>query len=255
METGKSMDQILTKLMPRAWWHWPISVILWSVIDSLVVIAIEFLILGGGSNKFTEHFWISMTTSTPLVTIALVLIARGERLRRDAMRLARTDSLTGLLNRGAFMARLEKQTNGVLFMLDLDHFKDVNDGFGHPVGDEVLRGMADRMRHLVRATDIVGRLGGEEFAIFVADIDTDSAEQLGARLSEGVRHEEAYSGTAINVTSSVGLLQANGGLDTKRMLSEADKALYVAKASGRARAVWGGDDSSVELWLPPQVSA
>ncbi|MCG3266374.1 GGDEF domain-containing protein [Yoonia sp. I 8.24] len=249
------MDQILTKLMPRAWWHWPISVIFWSVIDSLVVIAIEFLIMGVGSHKFTEHFWISMTTSTPLVTIALVLIVRGERLRRDAMRLARTDSLTGLLNRGAFMARLEKQTNGVLFMLDLDHFKDVNDGFGHPVGDEVLRGMADRMRHLVRATDIVGRLGGEEFAIFVADIDSESAEQLGARLSEGVRHIEAYSGTAINVTSSVGLLQANGKLDTKHMLSEADKALYVAKASGRARAVWGGDDSSVELWLPPPVSA
>jgi diguanylate cyclase (GGDEF)-like protein len=249
------MDRILTKLMPHTWLRWLTSVIVWSVIASLIGIELEHIVFGEADHTFSEHFWISMTTSAPLVACALMLIMRGNRLRCEALVLALTDPLTGLLNRRAFLGRLEKQNNGILFVLDLDHFKDVNDGYGHPVGDEVLCAMAAKMRELVRETDLVGRIGGEEFAIFVADLEADDAEELGARLCEGIHHVEAFSGNTIDVTSSVGLLQAKDGLDVKLMLRDADKALYEAKASGRACAVWAGDNTLDELWLPPQISA
>ena len=192
-----------------------------------------------------------MLTSAPLVVLGLSLLRRTNRLHQEALKMSLTDPLTGLLNRRAFLNGLTKQTSGVLFMLDLDHFKDVNDGYGHPVGDEVLCAMADKMRELVRETDLIGRLGGEEFAIFVTDLEAADANLLSARLCEGVHHDEAFSGTTIVVTSSIGLLQARHGVDVKLMLRDADKALYEAKTSGRARAVWGGSDTLDEIWLPP----
>jgi diguanylate cyclase (GGDEF)-like protein len=171
---------------------------------------------------------------------------------------AKTDHLTGLLNRRAFLetaldlsarrgARGEPVT---MMMLDLDHFKSINDSFGHAMGDEVLRTFAEVARSSMRANDIIGRLGGEEFAVIVAE-----PMELATRIAERLRaaFEEAgvtVGGHAIGATVSIGAASSFEPLaDLSPLLARADAALYRAKHDGRNR-VYTADDRLV----PRQVS-
>jgi diguanylate cyclase (GGDEF)-like protein len=157
---------------------------------------------------------------------------------------ASTDHLTGLLNRRAFLetasvlcARQAKRGLPVtLLMFDLDHFKSINDRFGHAVGDEVLRVFAQAARSNMRANDIIGRLGGEEFAAIVPE-----GEDISARIAERVRAGFAAAGTAIEgntirATVSIGAASSHEPVtDVDTLLVRADTALYRAKRGGRNR--------------------
>jgi diguanylate cyclase (GGDEF)-like protein len=162
---------------------------------------------------------------------------------------ANTDPLTGLFNRRGFLDNAGKlcvqqgrQMKPVtLFMFDLDHFKSINDRFGHAVGDEALRAFANSLRATMRAGDIVGRFGGEEFAAIVpADPD------IAAKIAERVRGAfeaagKMIAGRDMNATVSIGADTAIPlTLDIDRMIERADQALYRAKASGRNRVVLSG---------------
>lgn len=163
---------------------------------------------------------------------------------------ANTDHLTGLLNRRAFLeaaldlsARRGKRGEPVtMMMLDLDRFKSINDTFGHAIGDEVLRTFAEVARTNMRANDIIGRLGGEEFAVIVAepmDLAVRIAERLRAAFQEaGV----TVAGHAIGVTVSIGAAASHEVLpDLSPLLARADAALYRAKHDGRNRICTGED--------------
>ncbi|MDE1915382.1 MAG: diguanylate cyclase [Sphingomonadales bacterium] len=149
-----------------------------------------------------------------------------------------TDPLTGLANRRALMEAMvgciDNRQAGCLAVIDLDHFKLVNDRFGHAAGDAVLRSFARVARQGLRATDMLARIGGEEFALLLPDADIAIAERIckriGARLASTVTH---HDGRPITVTSSMGLSSLCG--DPAATLEAADKALYIAKAGGRAR--------------------
>ena len=170
---------------------------------------------------------------------------REENLRREAD----TDPLTALANRRGFDARAERlvtacEVNGVpasVLMLDIDHFKAVNDTFGHDGGDAVLRAFGETLAASVRSLDIVGRLGGEEFAILLPGADVDAA----ARAAEAIRAKvegldiEVAPGTSAPVTVSIGVAGLDG--DLARALGRADAALYRAKAGGRNRVTVGTD--------------
>jgi diguanylate cyclase (GGDEF)-like protein len=155
---------------------------------------------------------------------------------------ATTDSLTGLLNRRAFMENamrlcLQQAKRGqpvTLLMFDLDHFKQVNDRFGHAAGDEVLRVFAQTARSSMRANDIIGRLGGEEFAAIVP-APLDIASKIAERLRVAFQTAGAVVGVhAIGATVSIGAAEANAPeVDVGPLLSRADAALYRAKHSGR----------------------
>lgn len=157
---------------------------------------------------------------------------------------ARTDPLTGLLNRRALDERLEAElarqdrAGGPvsLLLLDIDHFKQVNDSRGHAHGDAVLQGVADAMREVARTADVLGRIGGDEFALLLADTGEDGARVAANRLCERIR--------PIGVTVSIGAATAESGgaWDVASLLRAADQALYEAKRAGRDRAVttWGG---------------
>ena len=170
---------------------------------------------------------------------------------RDNMQMtvemAITDSLTGLHNR-RYVERhlatlvLQAVTRGrplSLLVLDIDHFKSVNDTFGHAVGDEVLREFSTRLRKAVRGLDLAGRLGGEEFVIAMPDTDAALALLVGERVRQKIGGEPfqvADAGSPIPVTVSIGISSlVNDDDKPEALLKRADEALYRAKRSGRNR--------------------
>lgn len=154
--------------------------------------------------------------------------------------LATTDVLTGLPNRRSFMECLETvisdpHAHGVLLMLDIDHFKRVNDTYGHVSGDTVLQHIAQIIRANLRQNDTAGRLGGEEFSVLLSGIDPMDAQALAERLREALASTPAITDAGtVHVTTSIGLAVLDGS-SAKVLLSRADEALYAAKAAGRNR--------------------
>lgn len=166
------------------------------------------------------------------------------KAKKKLERLARTDSLTDLYNRQYLMERLENEMSRTrrykrplsLIMLDLDHFKEVNDRYGHLAGDAVLASTASIVSSTLRETDFAGRYGGEEFVIVMPETDIQGASEYAERLRrtmEGRKHE-IPQGEKISVTFSAGVAEMSGG-DTEELIALADEALYRAKSSGRNR--------------------
>lgn len=158
--------------------------------------------------------------------------------------LAATDTLTSLPNRRSFLSRLERELaearrrplgEGAVLMLDIDHFKRVNDTWGHAVGDVVLQHFAEVVRQSLRRGDFAGRLGGEEFAVLLPGAAAEDAVPLADRLREEVARSPAQSDVGpIRITVSIGVAVFDGS-GASRLLERADEALYRAKSSGRNR--------------------
>jgi diguanylate cyclase (GGDEF)-like protein/PAS domain S-box-containing protein len=173
-------------------------------------------------------------------------ITEQKNMEKELVRLADTDNLTGLFNRRIFLERLAHEINRfqrygtavVLMMLDLDHFKKVNDTYGHAAGDKVLREFARILRKTVRVTDVSGRVGGEEFAVLLPETTMDIAMPVAQRILRLVRESTVViDGKEIRFTVSIGLSQVHAE-DThpEPLLARADAAMYQAKDSGRDRA-------------------
>ena len=169
---------------------------------------------------------------------------------RNLERLATTDPLTGLANRRALLQGMERElrrtgsdlTGGALLILDLDHFKSINDTYGHAAGDKVLVHLAHLMRSILRQNDIAGRLGGEEFAVLLPDAGRERALAIAERLRLAVEGSAIeYEGSTIVVTASIGLVPLAGEVDEIFVL--ADEALYRAKNEGRNRTVYADNPS------------
>ena len=172
-----------------------------------------------------------------------------DRLRdvmAESLQLAVIDPLTGLHNRryldtqlAAMVAAAANADNALsLMILDIDHFKSVNDTHGHQAGDEILKAFASRVRSVVRRADLVCRLGGEEFIVVMADTDIGSAGRVGERVRDIVGSAPfaiAAGGAAIPVTVSIGIADRRGGHDVEAMMKRADRALYRSKTLGRNR--------------------
>lgn len=203
-----------------------------------------------------DAFWRQMGGMALLVVVlfmALNLMLRRlvvnpvDVHQRALRRLATQDSLTGATNRRGFMDRLlraqsdaEAQAEPLsLVMVDLDHFKRINDEHGHGVGDAVLREVAHRMRRQIRRADLLGRLGGEEFAILLPDTDLAGARTQAEHLMAALRSQPFP--TVGTVTASLGVAQWNGREAASAWLHRADLALYEAKHLGRNRLVVAED--------------
>jgi diguanylate cyclase (GGDEF)-like protein/PAS domain S-box-containing protein len=160
---------------------------------------------------------------------------------RQLRQLAHTDSLTGLANRfmlrDALSAALRQQRPGALLMVDLDHFKIVNDSLGHSAGDELLKCIAQRLRDSLRAGDMVARLGGDEFAVVMTHSgEAQEASSLAARLVDALQWPIDVQGRHLRVGASVGIaLFDAAGTGVDDILVQADTALYAAKEGGRGR--------------------
>ncbi|EAT11976.1 diguanylate cyclase [Bermanella marisrubri] len=179
------------------------------------------------------------------VLLARVRSALREKERLDLMeKWATTDPLTGLYNRRFFFEQAQRElervqrneTDASFIILDIDHFKKVNDEYGHLVGDDVLEGLAKLFKETFRKVDLCCRFGGEEFVICLPDTDTEGALLVAERTRKKV--EELSFNTEkgpLHVTISLGVSSANENTTLEDMLKRADDALYQAKQNGRNR--------------------
>jgi diguanylate cyclase (GGDEF)-like protein len=166
-----------------------------------------------------------------------------ERLQQ----LADHDPLTGVLNRRRFTEELDRWIaysrryggHGAVLVIDVDHFKSINDAFGHAVGDQALARLGALLRERVRGTDVVGRLGGDEFTVLLPRADMEQSVALATAVLDKLRSEGTVtmSGRSIQVTASIGVGSFGGGagLDSNEVLRNADIAMYEAKETGRDR--------------------
>jgi diguanylate cyclase (GGDEF)-like protein len=164
--------------------------------------------------------------------------------------LARTDYLTQVSNRRNFfqlaereLALGERHRHAVsIVLLDIDHFKAINDRFGHDLGDEVLKSAAKAMKESLRSTDTLARYGGEEFIVLLPYTDSSEAGQVAQHLRAAIAHCRVVAGSGIaEVTISAGVATARPGETIDALVRRADDALYAAKSTGRNRVVIAAD--------------
>lgn len=172
-------------------------------------------------------------------------LERAEKTEAELRYLADHDSLTELLNRRRFRAELDQYVSfaaryggrGAAMVIDIDGLKEVNDRLGHQAGDQLIRRVADILRERVRATDIVARLSGDEFAVLMPQADTDGALQLGedlrAQVAEGMPRGSEVDAASISV--GIAMFGGQDSAGAEAVLAAADQAMYQAKAEGRNR--------------------
>ncbi len=227
-------------------------------------LSLEAVVLGGRAlvaiSTHTEATNIlqssALQTLTFLATFSVVLISSvgfvfmsRDRADENNRVLAALDPLTGVANRRSLIAALDRDVARAqrmrepmaLMMVDIDHFKDVNDQYGHPAGDRVLCSVVNVLRQRVRAQDLVGRYGGEEFMVLLPDTGLTGAEQLARELCKAVEESrcpaDGVPGPGIAVTVSIGVFggRLESGDSWDMLIAAADRALYQAKNNGRNR--------------------
>jgi diguanylate cyclase (GGDEF)-like protein len=227
-------------------------------------LALEALVLGGRSvltvalpDSATSILQGSvLQTVTFMATFSVVLVSSVgfvfmSRDRSDESNriMAALDPLTGVANRRSLISALDRDVSRAirmhqpiaLMMVDIDHFKHVNDRYGHPAGDEVLCSVVSVLRQRVRAQDLVGRYGGEEFMVLLPDTDLVGAEQLARELCKAVEESRCLAQGAgpegVEVTVSIGVFGGHleSGDSWDMLIAAADRALYEAKNNGRNR--------------------
>ncbi len=170
-------------------------------------------------------------------------ITKYKEIEENLMHLSNTDSLTGLKNRLFFDQAIKNEIERSnrfnqpfsTIMLDLDHFKRVNDTYGHPIGDEVLKQTAEILKKSIRKSDILARMGGEEFMIILTQTDSVTAFDIAENIRKTL--EVSYHPIAGKVTASFGVAERNKGESAEDIYKHVDEALYLAKAGGRNRVV------------------
>jgi len=189
---------------------------------------------------------LAVVLTIPLYGFLAIKLQQMHVLNIKLHELATTDFLTGALNRGAFVTEVEKLLFGgavrstaltsVLLVIDVDHFKSINDRFGHQAGDLALVRIADSLRQTMRETDLLGRLGGEEFGIFMPNVAPDAAIRAAETCRIAVEQcPFSPMGEEQSMSVSIGVVFARQHDDFTSLFKQADTCLYLAKNRGRNR--------------------
>jgi diguanylate cyclase (GGDEF)-like protein len=208
---------------------------------------VAFVLEGQKGSTFVTVFGSAVTTLVTMVLLVVVSFSMAalsnEQQTRALRMVASRDDLTGLLNRKAFLDlaagqladRAITRGSGTLILADLDHFKSVNDSYGHAAGDLALKAFADACTATVRSTDLVGRYGGEEFVILLPGTSAERAEMIAEEISRRLAAAPSVDGMEMP-TVSYGISTYDAGTrDVEKLIAAADGALYTAKSLGRNR--------------------
>jgi len=201
------------------------------------------------TSQVFESVWLTVLSFEALlftISIAFIFLAMAkERTEYRHRTAAMVDPLTGIANRRSFLHDAADMTKRhatssapiAVLLMDLDHFKSINDRFGHAIGDRVLQVFAQSTRETIRSTDLFGRLGGEEFAAVLGNVKREDAVALAESIHQHFVEAAAYvDGYAVGATVSIGVvLSQDTTLDMPELLAQADQALYYAKERGRNR--------------------
>jgi diguanylate cyclase (GGDEF)-like protein len=180
----------------------------------------------------------------PVICHSVLHAERNRAVIARLASLAETDALSGLLNRAGFFAALERlsgrlqpgESAGAVLYVDADHFKAINDRYGHQAGDRALSVVGAALRCRTRATDICGRLGGEEFAVLLRGANLEQAHQIAERIRAGIEEDGSALGLpGLRLTVSIGVALHEAGETLDACIRAADLRLYEAKAAGRNR--------------------
>ena len=236
-----------------AWRHGSRSagwfLVAWTLLEAFTIATTVRLLLNTGEEHDSViYFGLPMSMVAAALLIALGIADRLRDQRRaltEAERHAQIDSLTGVLNRRSLIERLDAaclraRARGLpisLLFIDLDHFKEINDSFGHPAGDACLAAIIAPIQAELRQSDVIGRYGGEEFVVILSSADTAAAHPIAERILERVASVRvAGFGEPIALTCSIGVATSDMlGVWGEHLIARADAAVYAAKRSGRNR--------------------
>jgi diguanylate cyclase (GGDEF)-like protein len=233
----------------------------WGLLETLTIATALHLLLASGDGESALLLYYALPAS---MVAAAVLIALGvaDRLRdqrlalTDAERRAQSDALTGVLNRRSLLERLDSaclraRARGLpiaLLFIDLDHFKQINDSFGHPAGDACLKAIIGPIQAELRQSDVIGRYGGEEFVVILSSADAAAAQPIAERIRQRVADISVPGfGAPIHLTCSIGIATSDMlGVWGEHLIARADEAVYAAKRCGR---------NCVQIAAPTPVAA
>jgi diguanylate cyclase (GGDEF)-like protein len=194
------------------------------------------------SNGEVEHIGLIVNDVTDVAVNKLALQDANVQLEQ----LSQTDRLTGLFNRGHWEELVVQEFKRVtrtghpcsMIMFDIDHFKKINDNYGHPAGDEVIRQTAAILRDCIRETDVGGRYGGEEFGVLLINTEAEDARVVAERIRESIEAlTVTHEAHVIRYTVSLGIAEMSGSMDNhEQLIHQADQALYQSKEGGRNQA-------------------
>ena len=190
-------------------------------------------------------FIISILVITSLSTYIIMKIRLQNKNKQNSLlkEKSETDSLTGIFNRGAckelISNYIENKSNdlyGAFFIIDIDNFKGVNDNLGHKIGDDVLKDLADNLKCLFRKSDIVGRWGGDEFIVFMKDLDFSNlhvASKIATNLCNTMNKTVTYNDISQNISLSIGIVFTKDNINFTELYQKADEILYTVKENGK----------------------
>lgn len=243
-QLGMLMTNGLRDLPARVWQRILLLTAGFTIAGTIVSVIIAHAIMSSFGEGLSGAGLVASIALPILIGVptSLLHLLRGAQLRianEKLLVLASTDWLTSCLNRRAFTSIVDGQLNasGAFLVIDADHFKDINDRHGHDRGDEVLQLIAATIKSSVRDIDVVGRIGGEEFGVFLQGADHATAIAVAERIRFTVQQlRYAPDGTAIPISVSVGGAWFDGQITFSELFRVADQRLYGVKKSGRNQA-------------------
>ena len=232
------MERFVAFVSPRNAIDFTAKFLILLILFGLLNLMRDVLSYGESHDSFLNNFNEAAFVGWPFAILALAAFGHMQRLHDKLALQAATDMLTGLPNRRAFIDEMTKPQplgrQDVLMMVDIDHFKQINDTYGHAVGDWCLTTLANNFRAQLRPQDYIARIGGEEFAVLLQDTTLDAARAVADRIAHG--DDVLMGGQMIRVTTSVGYAKRRRDQSVDQVLKRADHAMYLAKSKGRARA-------------------
>lgn len=240
-------------LMMRDWgitavyWFFPVVIALVFILPTKTSLILNALITAGigwlalDTLSFIEAFRLTMSLFLN-ITISYLIAAHMTKLHRTIEKESISDPLTGVLNRRQLDSHLiscntafnEQQIPSCILMIDIDHFKSINDSFGHNVGDQVIIGLTRLIQTYCRSQDSLFRVGGEEFVLLLPDTNQSDALKVANKIKHHLKSANLIEGRAI--TASIGIAETSEALDNAELwLKSADDCMYQAKAAGRDR--------------------